>query len=367
MSRADTVSAQSAKPRPCKKSCGQTPKSRLSRRNRRSFVCVPSHARPHPGVDLPHPVAMHGTSRLYKPPPDTLERRTARESARSDAQASARYYAQMRSAGMSTSIQDNRFLKAGVRAMGERSVMGHSSLRSFGSNAWAPRATETAPRLASTNQMTYGFVGVPPWKEDIGKTYVEAQQNTAPIWLGTRYARPMSAPPKPRPVKPVDPRLQKWRGMPPPPRSNNAPKQRPASNFTSKFAADTKEVKELLEMGIGSARNRKSSTMESGPKAVPSSYPAKSTYSVLARSVPMALAQHGVERRPGPLPSDDLSWVAGPWGVAGKFLERPERPKSAPQPVSRGNPVPSLSFEELLGTSVSRVNARKAAPIGPSG
>lgn len=298
--------------------------------------------RPHHG--------MHGTSRHYKPPPDTPSRRSARESALESARETARDYEEMKYAGLSSVREDNKNQNQRVKKM---SVMGDSSLKSFGSESWAPKATQSEPRLMSSNQATFGIVGVPDWQRDIGNSHIEAKQNTATIWLGTRYARaqppPRPQPTEPPPPKPIDPRLLKWHGVPPPRR--DPPSHRPPFAGKLNAAAERAEVNELRQMGIGQWVQ---SDEQAAPRAPKASAPAADAF---ARAVTT------IQR--DKKPAEDLSWVTGPWAVAANFVR--SRPRSAPSNEVGPSPVPELALDELLGTSKTRVAARARAPVWASG
>ena len=102
---------------------------------------------------------------------------------------------------------------------------GEASLRTFGSDTWASKATEAAPYHVTTQQLAYGIVAVPSWRHEVEETHrgvhgFNEHPRGPPIWLGTRYARlarPASAPAKPPGQAPwpnqEDPRLAKCRAI----------------------------------------------------------------------------------------------------------------------------------------------------------
>ena len=111
-----------------------------------------------------------------------------RVTARREAAERARSMAKLRSAGLRTEFVDTR-IRSVKKLPGQDQ---DASLGSFGSLAWASRATPEAPRLATTNMMSYGIVAVPSWAKDVHKSPVgleDRTHNEQPLWLGTRYAK----------------------------------------------------------------------------------------------------------------------------------------------------------------------------------
>ena len=103
---------------------------------------------------------IHGTSRLYRPPsPEMIEAlESTRASARESQRASARRHADMRWAGVPTSVTTN------PRPRQVKVERGEAALRTLGSEQWATAGDQEAPRLISTMMMSYGITAVPPWR-----------------------------------------------------------------------------------------------------------------------------------------------------------------------------------------------------------
>lgn len=315
---------------------------------------------------------MHGTSRLWKPSPETEEERTRRESQRQSRRESQRRLDRLKHAGMHTQRQDTR-----PQSVKKFPGSGDASLRTFGSTKWAAEATRSLPRYATTNMASFGVVAVPDWSRDVGVSELhrdglslDVHPKGNAVWLGTRYAtehmgrRGWSAP-RARIPDQNDPRIKNWRGvksaasladvareaagnfLPFDDRLHGVVPQRTIRPSSASSAAPTEsnEVAELRSMGIGAAR------LDPTPRASTPPQPA----SEMAKAVSEAA-------------EDDLSWVThGPWVQAARLAMKAAKLRSPQPPQSRTNPVPSLSFDFLAPNSKESVAARLKAPIGPSG